>query len=97
MNLSGMKPCRYTISTFLRPVLKSPSDVMSAVVRHPVHPVRLTQLCGHSLYKPGKLKALVVQVVPLRQNHGKCYAVVCFDQDGVEHFLNLRKDNMIRF
>lgn len=82
------------INTFSRPLLKSPSNIMSADVWHPVHPVFSTQLCGKSVQKHSKLQTVVVQLVPLGENHGKCYVVVCLACDGTVHFLCLWKQNM---
>lgn len=81
-------------SRLSRPLLKSPNNIMSAVVWHPVHPVRQTQFCRQSFQKYSKLHTVIVQLVPLRENHGKCYIVVCSASEGAVKFLCLWKHNM---
>lgn len=89
-----MKPCRYIINTSSRPLLKNPRNILSAVVYHPVYPVFSRQLCSQSVRTHPELHTFIVQLVPLRENHGKCQVVVSLACEGNVQVLSLWKQKM---
>lgn len=76
-----------------RPLLKSRCNVLNAVVWHPVQPVRPTQFYRQGFQKYSKLPTLIVELVPLRENHWKCYGVVFLAHEGAVQCHCLWKHN----